>query len=290
MPALFAARQPRAMGRSPRVLLAPDFVITENASVSALRRILLTALPKVGLSRACGWLTSLPLPRSMRPAFYRWFARRYGAALDEIEGDLASFRSLQAFFRRPLRAGARPVAATGLVWPCDGRVVTTGPVTGGRISQVKGNDYELADLLGDADLARQLEGGCQATIYLAPGDYHRVHAPFDATILHVEALPGTLFPVNPPAVRCIDRLFARNSRHVFRCRLAGDVPAAVVMVGAYNVGGTRVTRSHGAVRAGDEIGQFGFGSTVVFVIGTGGPNCRPLPAEHRLRMGEAAQT
>lgn len=256
--------------------------------MSTLRRLLLTGLPKVPLSRTCGWLASLPLPRSLRPRFYGWFARRYGASLAEVDGDLASFRSLQQFFRRPLRPGARPVADRALVWPCDGRIVTCGPVQGGRILQVKGNDYALADLLGDTDLARALEGGCQATIYLAPGDYHRVHAPFAAAIARVAALPGTLFPVNPPAVRCIDNLFARNSRHVFHCRLPSGTPAAVVMVGAYNVGGTVVTRSGGDVQAGDEIGQFGFGSTVVAVVGPGAACFLDLPPEQRVRMGQAA--
>jgi phosphatidylserine decarboxylase len=174
------------------------------------------------------------------------------------------------------------------VWPCDGRIVTTGVVRQSRLEQVKGRDYELADLLGDAELARALDGGSQATIYLAPGDYHRVHAPFAGEVLAVHALAGTLFPVNPPAVRAIPRLFARNSRHVFRCRLAGGTPAAVVMVGAYNVGGTVVTRPQGPFQPGDELGQFGFGSTVVVVVGAGGPRFADVAPEQRVRMGAAA--
>ncbi|MBX3461943.1 MAG: phosphatidylserine decarboxylase [Planctomycetes bacterium] len=256
--------------------------------MTTLRRLLLTALPKVALSRACGWLASTPLPGPLRPVVYGWFARRYGAALDEMAGDLRACRSLQHFFRRGLRPGVRPVAAAPLVWPCDGRIVTVGPVRDGRIPQVKGNDYALADLLGDADWAGRFEGGCQATIYLAPGDYHRVHAPFAATIEAVTALPGTLFPVNPPSVRCIDRLFVRNSRHVFRCRLPSGGAAAVVMVGAYNVGGTTVTQAAGSVHPGDELGQFGFGSTVVVVLGADEPRFAELAAESRVRMGAAA--
>src|SRR5262245_15158900 len=165
-----------------------------------LRRILLTALPKVVLSRLCGRLCSLPLPRWFRPRLYAWFARRYGASLDEMRGSLADFVSLQQFFRRPLREGARPIAPTPLVWPCDGRIITSGRVANQRIAQVKGQDYALADLLGDAALARSLEGGSQVTIYLAPGDYHRVHAPFGAEIERVTGIRGALFPVHPPAV------------------------------------------------------------------------------------------
>jgi phosphatidylserine decarboxylase len=261
---------------------------TVPAVVSHLRRLLLASLPKVALSRACGLLCSTPLPVRLRPRVFTWFARRYGADLGEVAGELAGFRSLQDFFRRPLRAGARPVAGTALVWPCDGRIVTTGKTPGGRIEQIKGNDYDLGDLVGDADLARELAGGSQATIYLAPGDYHRVHAPFAATIEAVSFLRGTLFPVNPPAVRCIRDLFVRNARHVFRCRLANGTAAAIVMVGAYNVGGTTITRASGPVAAGEEVGRFGFGSTVVALVAPAGPAFVSLAPEQVVRMGAAA--
>lgn len=255
----------------------------------SLRAVLLTLLPKVALSRLTGAATGLRLPRRLRAPFYRWFARRYGADLDAVAGDLADFRSLQAFFQRPLRPGARAVAAAPLVWPCDGRIVTTGAIAAGRIAQVKGRDYALADLLGDAALARDLDGGSQTTIYLAPGDYHRVHAPFAATVERVVPLPGTLFPVNPPAVGCIADLFARNSRHVFHCRLADGRRGAVVMVGAYNVGGTSVTAPAGSsVRPGDELGRFGFGSTAIAIVAANGPWFRDLPPATRVWMGGAA--
>ena len=256
----------------------------------SLRACLLTALPKVLLSQTCGLLTSIPLPAGPRVALFRWFARRYGASLDDVDGDLRQFRSLQQFFRRGLRAEARPIAPTELVWPCDGRIVTTGPLTDGRIDQVKGQTYSLAELLGDPALAESLDGGTQATIYLAPGDYHRVHSPFRALVNSVTPLPGTLFPVNPPAVRCIRDLFARNSRHVFACTLPNGSRAAVIMVGAYNVGGTLVTAAQGEVAPGDELGQFGFGSTAIVLIGKAGPRIPTVAPETRTLMGQAVES
>lgn len=253
-----------------------------------LRAILLGCLPKVALSRLCGLLCRTPLPRWLRPRVYRWFARRYGADLGEVLGDLGDFRSLQHFFQRPLRPGARPVAAAALVWPCDGRIVTTGPVVDGAIEQVKGHRYPLGELLGDPDLAATLASGSQATVYLAPGDYHRVHAPFAGEVLGVKAIPGTLFPVNGAAVRSIDRLFVRNSRHVFACRLTDGRAGAVVMVGAYNVGGTSVSLPAGAMRAGDELGRFGFGSTAIAIVAGGGPGFAAMASDVRVRMGGAA--
>lgn len=260
----------------------------ELRPVLSLRAMFFTLLPKVLLSRTTGMLVSLPLPTPLRAPFYRWFARRYGAELADLNDPLSSFRSLQAFFQRALNSGARPIATTPLVWPCDGRIVTSGPIGGDRIPQIKGNDYSVADLVGDADLAKALAGGSQATIYLAPGDYHRVHIPFAANIEHVRAIRGTLFPVNPKAVACIDRLFVRNSRHVFRCRLADGRLAVVAMVGAFNVGDTRVTVQPGqTLIAGGELGRFGFGSTAVVILGKGITEFPAVASQTRVQMGGA---
>ena len=104
------------------------------------------------------------------------------------------------------------------------------------------------------------------------------------------AVPGTLFPVNPPAVACIRDLFARNSRHVFEIALDDGRRAAVVMVGAFNVGGTAVTAVAGTrVQCGSELGQFGFGSTAVAIVAKGGPAFPEAAPELRVQMGEAAR-
>jgi phosphatidylserine decarboxylase len=254
-----------------------------------MRAVLLTLLPKVLLSRTTGLVTRLPMPRRLRAPVYSKFARRYGAVLGDIDQPLDAFASLAAFFQRPLARGARPIASAPLVWPCDGRVVSAGPLAGGAIPQVKGRDYALADLLGDAELASALAGGSQVTIYLAPGDYHRVHAPFAATVQSIRPIGGTLFPVNPGAVASIDQLFVRNARVVFDCALEGGRRAAVVMVGALNVGDLHVTATAGArVAAGDELGRFGFGSTTVALVDGRGVGFAPVEPGMPVRMGGAA--
>ena len=73
--------------------------------MTTTRRLLLTALPKVPLSKLTGLMTSLPLPGFLRAPFYGWFAKRYGAELGDLAAELRSFGSLQAFFRRGLREG-----------------------------------------------------------------------------------------------------------------------------------------------------------------------------------------
>jgi len=210
-------------------------------------RILLTALPKVALSRAFGLFARIPLARLLRVPVYRTYTLLCGANLNEMRGALTDYPSLAAFFQRPLRAGLRPIDSTSeVVWPCDGKVLTAGPVTGGRIEQIKGVTYGLDELLIDKALADTFADGTQATIYLAPSDYHRVHAPFRAELIERIHLPGTLFPTNPPAVNCIERLYPRNERVVHRFRLPDGRDAVLIMVGAFNVGDIQPSCQHPA--------------------------------------------
>ncbi len=234
-------------------------------------------------------LTRIVIPSPLRRPAYTWFARRYGAALDEMSGELPDYRSFAAFFQRPLRDGARPVANAAVVWPCDGRVVTAGPIHDNRIEQVKGVDYGIADLVGNPELATSLKAGSQATIYLSPGDYHRVHSPFAGRITAIRRLRGTLYPVNPPAVAAIPQLFIKNARCVFDYRLADNRPATVIMVGALNVGDiTPSVTAPAEVARGQEIGRFGFGSTVVAILPRGGPAFAPTPPATVVRTGQSA--
>jgi phosphatidylserine decarboxylase len=255
----------------------------------ALTRAFWALLPKLLVSRLARALGRIPLPRRLRRFVYRSYARCYRADLDEAERDPREYRRFCDFFARGLRAGARPIAATTPVWPCDGVVGTAGPIRGGRIEQVKGIDYAVADLLADAALAGAVAGGTQATIYLAPGDYHRVHAPVRGRLLRVRHVAGGLYPVFPAVVRAVPGLFARNERLIFELELDDRRAGALVMVAALNVGDLAVT---GPVPrefcAGDELGRFGFGSTVVVLLAAGATGFPAAAAGRRVRYGGAA--
>jgi len=51
-------------------------------------------------------------------------------------------------------------------------------------------------------------------LYLAPGDYHRIHSPIDWSVAERRHFPGTLYPVNKTAVTLIPSLFVANERVV----------------------------------------------------------------------------
>ena len=81
----------------------------------------------------------------------------------------------------------------------------------------------------------QFIDGAFATIYLAPFNYHRVHAPLDATLTKMHYIPGNLFSVNQITTSRIPKLFIRNERLV--CFFdTGNSEMILIFVGALNVG------------------------------------------------------
>jgi phosphatidylserine decarboxylase len=252
------------------------------------------------LTRVLGVAATVPIPRALRRPVLGTLARRFGCDLGEADRALEDYPSFQAFFTRRLRDGARAIDDAPLVSPADGEVTSRGTVERGRLMQVKGIDYSVADLLGDEREASAFEGGEQVTIYLHPRNYHRVHAPVDGTVTASCHMPGTLRPVHERASRAVPELFARNERLVTTLDASGT-RVAVVMVAAMGCGHVRAAYDPSAwrrtgpfrypqpipIRRGDEIGTFAMGSTVVLLVSTGGPHLEPLAPGATLCMGAA---
>ena len=193
----------------------------------------------VALSGLFGKLASVPLPRCLRAPYFRWYARKTGANLDEIDGDLESFPSLRAFFTRKLKPGSRPISRDDLVSPVDGKVVVFGKVTSDRIEQIKGVTYSSSDFLGEDDPLlnhkHNKKSVFHVVIYLNPGDYHRLHSPCKFAIHRLRHFPGTLFPISPLLSRLVPDLFSLNERVVLQGSWKHGA-MSYVAVGAYNVG------------------------------------------------------
>ena len=271
----------------------------------------LRLLPRNAMSRMAGRLTALRLPRPLVRAEIAVFAAAVGIDLSEVRDPLDSFESLQAFFIRALRDGARPIdpAPDALVAPCDGAWGESGTIRGGQLLQVKGRPYSLADLLDSKDDADQLEGGSFATFYLAPRDYHRFHAPCDAAVVRARYVAGTLWPVNRIGLDGVDGLFAQNERIAVQLRArANGAPLWIVAVGATMVGKVRVRfdgletnlrdargeerlyASEIALAKGEEWGHFEFGSTLVLAAGASALELDAQPTGKPLRLGRRIGT
>jgi phosphatidylserine decarboxylase len=215
----------------------------------------------------------------------RGFARGYRVDLaDAAIDDLARYPSFNAFFTRALKPGARPLAGDHgtVIAPADGVITEHGVLDADRLLQAKGMTYSLAELLGeDGEAVRALHGGSYLTIYLAPHNYHRVHAPLAGALTRVRYVPGERFSVSRATAAAIERLFCRNERAI--CWLDTHAgPMVVVLVGALNVssvsvvgrgelgcGPAREWREEPplALARGAELGRFNLGSTVVVLFG-----------------------
>lgn len=287
-------------------MLRPRLSQDQSLRDRVLVRLLRWA-PKKAFSSLVGACARQPLPRALRAPVYSTFAKRVGADLDEIERPLDEYASLDAFFTRRLRDGARSIAADpdAIVSPCDGTVAESGIASAGRLIQAKGIDYKLENLVPDDEAVKRFEDGAFLTIYLAPRDYHRVHFPVEGSVNGFQHIPGALFPVNRLAATHIGGLFTLNERLVtFQSSPAGEV--AVVMVAATGVGHMTVTydavETHRVgrgrpgprvrysaprgVRRGEELGAFHLGSTVVLLFEPGRVKLAPLAHGQRIRLGE----
>jgi len=264
-------------------------------------------IPKQALTVLAGKLASTEAGK-LTTNVIRWFVGRYQVNMAEAANpDIASYKTFNEFFTRPLKDGARPLADADFLCPVDGAISQFGTIERDQIFQAKGHRYSTTALVGgDRALAAQFENGSFATLYLSPRDYHRIHMPCDGRLRTMVHVPGDLFSVNPVTARGVPGLFARNERVVCAFDTARG-PLALVLVGATIVG-SMATAWHGVVNPprpgqirrwryddqaielerGQEMGRFLLGSTVVLLWPRGtlrfAPDWAPGGA---VRMGQA---
>ena len=206
--------------------------ITRNASKA------LHFLPKRDLSRAIGRAAQAEPPQALVNAAVAAFVRSQRIDMSEYQIPAGGYRSFDAFFTRALVAGARPIAqgARVSVAPADGRVEDVGNIDANGTLLIKGRNYTVAELLGSTKGAESFAGGRFCVIYLAPRNYHRVHAPVSGPVTKVSYLPGTFYPVNRWGVHEVPELLASNERVVVEQDSPNFGHTATVMVAALGVG------------------------------------------------------
>lgn len=276
--------EPRPPSQAPEIAAESSRAVSSAGEVALMT--LLRAVPKNGLSRLAGAITRARIPGPLRRAAMRAFAGRYGIDLDECSG-LEGFETFGEFFSRPLLGGLRPIAPGDdvVVSPVDSLVSRRGNAVDGRMIQAKGLDYTVEALLADAAAARRFVGGCYATLYLSPRDYHRIHFPMGGRVTGYRYVPGMLWPVNAASVKSVPGLFTVNERLVTFLETPFGA-CAVVAIGATIVGRIRayydaaipvsnlprarmLARDYTspiAVAKGAELGAFEMGSTVILLI------------------------
>jgi len=252
------------------------------------------------VGRSFGSLADSPyIPKWILKKIIRAFIKNYQINMEEYDYDIDSAHCFNEFFSRPLKANQRPLSQ-GVVSPVDGQVTQQGDLQSGNMLQVKGKQFSLNDLIGEN---ASFFDGNYAVIYLAPGDYHRFHAPFDLELEKIRYIPGNLLATSSASLTRQDRVYCRNERIV----LSGNSlwgPFYLVAVGATAVG--RVCLNHHKIRTnqkfakeqvitenlpqsivqGAELGYFELGSTIVLAIGNQVLKNSELETPSRIKMGE----
>jgi len=102
---------------------------------------------------------------------------------------------------------------------------------------------------------------------LAPQDYHRWHIPVNGKLGERTPIPGTLFTVNPIAIRQNVNVYTRNKREILELQSKEFGFVVMVAVGATMVGSITILIPDGAtVRKGDVHGYFSFGGSTVLLF------------------------
>ncbi len=251
----------------------------------SLKLILFKILPTRLLSRVFGYCVCIPLPAFIMNKIIGWYSKKFNVALDEAFIPPGGFKNFDEFFTRNLKRGMRSVEPhpLTLVSPVDAVVSACGSINYGQIVQAKGILYDVASLL-PGEFQSQFIGGSFVTLYLSPGDYHRIHSPVSGTIVAYQYDPGKLYTVQNWLVNILPGLFTVNERITSYIQSAFGL-VAVCKVGAMNVG--RISLRYAPVYTnqwcakpsfyrfdkdkrpkiskGDELGIFHLGSTVIVV-------------------------
>jgi len=263
-------------------------------------------IPKSLLSRFFGYITLIPLPGVLLERIIRWYSVKYGVNLEEAVIPDKGFRNLNSFFTRALKKNARKISGgrDDIVATTDSRIDQYGTITGDSIIQAKGINYSLRELV-PSGMAEKFIGGSFITLYLSPGDYHRIHSPVAGEITGYFHIPGKLYTVQDFMVKGLRGLFSVNERLITYIKTKkGHV--AVCKIGAFNVGKISLAydrpvtngfirgrkevlygeKDYISVGKGDEIGIFNLGSTVIVLFEKNAMKFRGLKTGSTVQVGE----
>ncbi len=275
--------------------------------MKAFTILIFRIIPTNLLSRCFGYMAGLALPSFILDRIIAWYSAKFGVRTDEVACPDGGFRSLDDFFTRRLKPGVHVIAGgkKTIVSPVDARIDQFGAIEGATVFQAKGIGYRLDDLI-PSGYHRHFIDGSFITLYLSPGDYHRIHSPVDGEVAGYFALPGKLLTVQEFMVQGVPGLFSKNERLISYIESDGGGVVAVVKVGAMNVG--RITVSYDGVQTnrafrrrmehfyppgkrprvekGGDLAVFHLGSTIVVLFQRNAVKMDSFAAGDRARVGE----
>lgn len=224
-----------------------------------------TLVKRAWFSHWYGWRMDRPGSRhKIEP-----FIEEYELDPSEFVRRTEEFENFNEFFFRKLKPEARPIdpRPSTVVFPADGRHLCAPDLSRCDALFVKGEMFDLATLLGDADLASRYAKGSLLLSRLCPVDYHRFHFPVGGVPGPARLLNGPLFSVNPLALCQNIQILATNKRCLTVLETESFGKVLLMEIGATCVGGICQTyREDSAISKGDEKGYFRFGGSSTITI------------------------
>lgn len=205
---------------------------------------------------------------SISKRFISSYIRIYDIKLDEVSEKKEDFQNLHDFFIRGLKENARIIEAGDQVYtsPVDAKIESFGDIEKNTIFYVKGKSYDLKDLLGKDEIANHYLNGKYIVFYLSPADYHRFHSPIAAKVTNQFILGRKSYPVNSVGLTYGKQPISKNYRQITELVTNNGARCAFIKVGAMFVNSIHITNTNDEWKKGEEVGFFGFGSTVVMLF------------------------
>lgn len=207
-------------------------------------------------------------------SLYGWYCKRRASAkmaqklIDQYEIDVTPFatpfRTYRDFFTRRLPYVPMPKQPEVLGAWAEGYASAWQNIDPRCLIQVKGMEYDLADLLCDGALAEKYAGGTMIRIRLAPQHYHHFHWFDGGVVQQVRDIKGQYYSVHPLALGRIAALYCQNKRRAVQVKTDQFGSVLLVEVGATMIGSILNPFSEGsAVKRGEDGGYFAPGGSMI---------------------------
>lgn len=217
------------------------------------------------------------IKRKAVSSLYGWYCKRRASAkmaqklIEQYAIDMTPFdtpfRTYREFFTRRLPFVPMPKQPQVLGAWAEGYASAWQEVDPRCLIQVKGSEYDLADLLGEEALAARYEGGTVIRIRLAPQHYHHFHWFDNGTVQMIRDIQGQYYSVHPLALKQIAALYCRNKRRVVEIKTEQFGTVLLVEVGATMIGSIINPFAEGsAVKRGEDGGYFAPGGSMLLGI------------------------
>ena len=180
------------------------------------------------------------------------------------------------FLAREVKPGKRPVAERCnddiVVSPTDSIYLGNWNIEEDATITVKGDTYNINDLLAGSSYAKKFKGGIFTHCYLSVNDYHRYHTPAGGKVVETKIIPGRTWTnevkklTGKTTVDDIGFQFNQTRGYIIlKTATLGFV--AVAPIGMGFVSSVTITADEGTKLAkGDEFGFFGYGGSDIIML------------------------